>query len=56
MEGRDVRREDIPEERILVPDQGERLCELCLRIGVVLEGLGGRRCHSRSGGLFGCGR
>ena len=55
MEGRDVRREDIPEKRILVPDQGERLCELGLSIGVVLKGLGGGRCHGGSGGLFGCG-
>lgn len=44
----DIRREDIAQERILVPDQRQCLCELSLRIGVVLEGLGG------GGGSHGC--
>lgn len=55
-EGRYVRGEDVAQEGILVPDQRERLCELGLRIGVVLEGVRGGGSHGGSGGLLGCGR
>ena len=44
-EGRDERGEDIPQERILVPNQRECLRELGLRVCVVLEGLGSGRTH-----------
>lgn len=55
-----ARREDVAQEGVLVPDEGERLCELGLRVGVVLEGLRGgvRRGHGGGGGggRFGRGR
>lgn len=53
---RDVRGEDVAQERILVPDQGQCLCEVGLCVGVMLEGLGGGGSHGGSCGLFGCGR
>lgn len=54
-QGGDVRREDVAQKRILVPDERECLCELGLRIGVVLKGFGGGGTHGGSGGLLGCG-
>ncbi len=46
----DVRREDVAQEGILVPDERECFCKLGLCVGVVLEGLGGGGSH---GGLLG---
>lgn len=49
----DVRREDIAQESVLVANERQRLCELGLRVGVVLEGLGRGGTHGGSGGLLG---
>lgn len=55
-EGENERREDIAQERILVPDERKRLRELGLCVGVVLECLGGGGTHSESGGFVCCRR
>ena len=52
----DLRCEDVPKERVFVPNQRKCLCELGLSIGVVLKGLGGGGSHRVSGGLLACGR
>lgn len=51
-----LRCEDVPKECVLIPNQRQGLCELGLRIGVVLEGLGGGGGHGGSGSLLDCGR
>ena len=50
-DGEDERGEDIPQKCILVPNQRQCLCELSLRICIVLEGLRSRRTHVGSRGL-----
>lgn len=48
-EGENERRENIAQKRILVANKRERLRELGLCVGVVLESLGGGGTHSESG-------
>ena len=37
--GRDARREKISQKGVFVSNEGKRLCEFRLRVGVMLEGL-----------------